>query len=683
MAALLAAGAGLAGQAEQAAPPGPQPPVTFRAEVDYVEVDARVLDARGRFVDDLRAEEFEVLEDGRPQVVTVFALVNIPLERGVRPLFAAAPIEPDVRSNGGGYDGRVYLIVLDDLHTHPLRSTRVREAARAFIERHVGANDIAAVVHTSGRADAGQEFTSNPRLLLAAVDRFSGRKVRSATLERLDVEAFTRGLRGENDRIDDPLALERGHQARSLLESLRNLAEFLGGVRGRRKALVVFSEGIDYDITDPFTNRDATVVMDATREAIAAATRANVAIYGVDVRGLTMAGDELIEVTSFPQDTRLGLDSAALQREVQLGQDSLRVLSEETGGFAVVNQNDLASAFRRIVDDNSAYYVLGYHPANDRRDGRFRRIDVRVKRPGLTVRARRGYVAPRGRAPRPAAPDSTPAALREALASPVPVTGLPLSVTAVPFKGPAPNASVVISALVDGRDLPLVERDGAFRNDLHLVATAVDAQGRTFSGERATLNLALRPETATRVRAAGFRVITHVALPPGRYQLRVAASEEQTGRAGSVLYDLEIPDFERAPLSMSGLALSSASSAVAPTARHSDPLADLLPGPVSTLREFPVGDELALFAEVYVAAPHHVEIRTTVRGEAGQLVFQAREERDSAELGGGRGGYGLALRIPLRDVAPGLYLLRVEAASRAGGSPVARELLFRVVPREG
>jgi len=683
---MLASAASVRAQGQP--PEAPQPPVTFRAEVNYVEVDARVFDAQGQFVAGLSEGDFEVLEDGTPQKVTVFSLVNIPVERAERPLFAAAPIEPDVQSNTHGYDGRVYLIVLDDLHTHPLRTLRVRQAAREFIERFVGANDIAAVVHTSGRGDAGQEFTSSPRLLLDAVDKFSGRKLRSSTLERLDMESMTRGQRQQGERVDDPASFERGHQARRSLDTIKNLADFMAGVRGRRKAMVLFSEGIDYDVNDPFTNRDATMIMDATRDVIAAATRANVAIYGVDARGLASGADESITVGAFPDDRTLGIDSSALQNEVRLGQDSLRVLSDETGGFAVVNQNDVRGAFRRLVDDNSSYYVLGYYPANDRRDGRFRRIDVRVTRPGMTVRARRGYVAPRGRAPadsRMTLPGGAPSELRDAMSSPIPVSTLPVSVNAVAFKGPRPNAVIALSILLDGRDLPLVEKDGVLVNDIDVVATAVNYQGKMFPGDRSTVNLQLKPDTAARVRAAGFRVLTQIALPPGRYQLRVAASEANGKRAGSVLYDLDVPDFDRERFSMSGLAITSISSSVAPSARQDYPLNDLLPGPLSTLREFPVGDELAIFTEVYdntAATPHKVDISAVLKAEAGLTVFQTREERDSAELQGSSGGYGFAARIPLGDVAPGLYLLRVEAASRVGNQPpVAREVLFRVVPR--
>ena len=182
--------------------------------------------------------------------------------------------------------------------------------------------------------------------------------------------------------IDDK---ERGFNARNTLDSIRNVAQYLGNIRGRRKAIVLFSEGIDYNINEMFSDQitEAQTVIDATRDMIAAATRANVAIYAVDPRGLGAEFDGLASIQSFPDDTSLGLGMSSIFNEVRLSQDSLRVMGEETGGFAVVNRNDFRDAFQRIVDDNSSYYVMGYYSTNDRRDGRFRKIEVRLPdRPG-------------------------------------------------------------------------------------------------------------------------------------------------------------------------------------------------------------------------------------------------------------------------------------------------------------
>ncbi len=675
----------------QAPPPAPQqPPLTFRAEVNYVEVDARVLDQQGKFVSDLKPEDFEILEDRRPQKVTAFSFVNIPVERQERPLFASKPVEPDVRNNLQGADGRIYLLVLDDLHTNALRSQRTKLAARQFIERYIGANDLAAVVHT-GIGGNGQDFTNSQRLLLASVDKFMGRKLRSSTLNRIDDVNFRAGTAMAGDPARDIDDRERGFQARNALETIRNVSNYLGNIRGRRKAVVLFSEGIDYNIYDFMSvdnsgNQEAMTVMDATRDMIAAATRANVAVYGVDPRGLGAGADEMMDVQSCPDDTSLGLGSSALFNEVRLGQDSLRTMSEETGGFAVVNMNDFKTAFQRIVDDNSSYYVMGYYSTNDRRDGRFRRIEVRLKNhPNLVVRARKGYVAPRGRAPetKAAAKDGPSIELKEALESPLPLPALPVAVTASVFKGAAAKGSVVISTFVHGAAIGFAEEGGMFKNDLEVLSIATDDKGKAFSTDRNTVNLNMKPDTANRVRATGFRVIQSLDLAPGRYLLRVGVREGNTRRAGMALYDLEVPDFTKTPLSMSDVALTSAMSGVAPTIRPKDPIEKLLPGPLTTYREFPQSDELALFAEVYdnIKQPHKTEIVAMVKAEGGNTVFSTREERDSSELKGSAGGYGFQARVPLKSLEPGLYLLRVEATAQIADRPVvANETVFRVAP---
>jgi VWFA-related protein len=679
---------GVSGQGQSQQPT--QPPVTFRAEVNYVEVDARVLDREGKFIPGLQASDFQVFEDGKPQKVTAFSLVNIPLERVERPLFASRPVERDVRTNLEAADGRIYVIVLDDLHTAALRSQRIKLAARQFIERYVGANDIAAVIHTSGRTDAGQEFTTSQSRLLRAVDKFMGRKLRSSTMNMIDDVQRRAGTPFAGDPAADMDDKERGFQARNTLDSIRNLANYLGNIRGRRKALVMFGEGIDYDINQVMSDQitEAQNVMDATREMIAAATRANMAIYAVDPRGLGAEFEDLAAIQSFPDDTSSGLGMGSIFNEVRLGQDSLRVMSEETGGFAVVNRNDFASAFQRIVDDNSSYYVMGYYSTNDRRDGRFRKIEVKLPdKPGYVIRSRKGYVAPRGRAPETKATvkDGPTPELRDAMESPLPLAGLPMSVTASVFKGPTEKGttkgSVVIATLVNGSTLPFAESEGMFKNDLEILGLAMDDKGKSFSTPRNTVNLNMKPDTAKRVMATGFRIITALDLAPGRYNLRVAVRESNTRKSGSVMLDVEVPEFAREKLSMSDIALTSALSGAAPTIRPKDPLEKLLPGPLTTYREFATSDELALFTEVYdnVTQPHKVEINASVKAEGGTTVYQTREERDSADLKGAAGGFGFEARIPLKSLAPGLYVLRVDATMRINDRPTtAKEIIFRV-----
>ena len=378
-----------------------------------------------------------------------------------------------------------------------------------------------------------------------------------------------------------------------------------------------------------------------------------------------------------PNATGIGL--SGLRNELFLSQMNLRALAEETNGYAAVNSNDFTSAFDRIVRDNSSYYVLAYYPAQNRRDGKFHRIQVRVSRPGVTVRARRGYIAPRVRSvsARATPGASASAAVTEALNSPIAVSGLAMRVFAAPFKGTAPNASVLFGVEMSGRDLSL--DNGA---KVEVSYFAVDASGKTRGGRTDTITLNLRPESRARVEENGLRFLNRLDLPPGRYTLRVAARDVTGGSVGSLSYDLEVPDFSKSALSMSGLALTSMSGSALMTARLDEQTRSLLPAPATALRTFPQNDELALLAEVYERAgtqPHAVDIISIVRSDEGTVVFKHEEERQSSELQGASGGYGYQARIPLTDLPPGLYVLTLEARSRLGDHPAAsRQVPFRI-----
>jgi len=681
---LAALSGGLLAAQQQPAPETPtpqadQPPVSFRVEVNYVEVDAVVTDAQGMPISNLTKNDFEIYEDGKKQDVATFSLVNIPIERAERPLFASAPVEADVQSNDH-VEGRIYLIVLDDVHTDLTRTPRVKAAATRFIETNFGTNDLAAVVYT-GRAGDGQDFTNNPRLLINAINKFNGRKLRSGTLNRIEGARVNPGT-GNLEPGDDIDQMDRAFRARSMANSIRKLSEFMAGVRGRRKTMILIGEGVDFDIYQAVGQLGSTassVLLD-THDAIAAATRGNVTIYTIDPRGLMNAESDLIEVSSTIGDA----DGRAIANEMRLSQDSLRVLADATGGFAAVNRNDLNGAFDRIVTENSSYYMLGFYSTNDRRNGRYRKLEVRVNRPGLRVRNRAGYYEARGRAPnQPAAsPTAIAPALSDALGSPLPVSGVPMKVFAAPFKGTAPNAAVALALEIDVRALDFVEGNGTFNEQVEVAYTAVNTQGKVFPGERQTATLTLKPDTYERAKARGFRVLSQASLPPGRYQVRVAAGN-RTGKAGSVVYDLEVPDFSKEPLMMSGVAMTSASAAQAPTIKPKDPLADFLPGPPTATREFDKGDLLVLFAEFYEngrgSAAHMLDFKAELRAEGGRVVQQASEERSSTELQGKSGGYGFQARLPLDSVESGLYVIHVEGRSRASqDTVVSRDIQIKV-----
>jgi VWFA-related protein len=682
--------------AQQPAPPAPaprpgagdQPAMTFKVEINYVEIDAVVTDAQGNFVRNLTKDDFQVFEQGKPQTVTAFSLIDIPVQKFDPPLYKVKPIEPDVRNNKDEFDGRIFVIVLDDLHTSFQRSGRVKAAAKQFIDRYLGANDVAAVVQTGGVKGGAQEFTSSHERLARAVDRFIGQKERSATLEKIDdynrnqMSGSTAAPRDTSDQI-------RAYKARNTFATLKNTADYLAGIRGRRKAVVFISEGIDYDIYDQITNINATDVRAAGQDAIAAATRANVSFYAVDPRGLVGLDVDAGDIQSFPTDTSLGLGTTALLNEMRIAQDSLRTIADETGGFAAVNSNDYQTSFARIIQANSSYYILGYYSNDAKRDGQFRTVNVRVKPPGLQVRARKGYVAPKGRAAPPGTPPppgiAASIAMREAMNSPVPVTGLGLSAFAAPMAGAVanrPKASVLAVVEIDGSALKFKQEGGLFANDIEVAIVATDDAGKVQEGVKDSAKLQLKPETHDSIVKTGIRMTRRLELPPGRYQLKIGARESVGGLVGSVIYDLDVPDFTKGDVAMGGLLLTAASASRMPTANPDPDFKNILPASPIATRVFPTGDQLDLAVDVYdnrPTPPHRVEIRTTLTGDTGNVVFSQRDERRTEELKGANGTFGHVATVPLKGVAPGRYVLKVEAQSLlTNGASASREVEITV-----
>ena len=685
---LLAIGGTAVAAGRQA--PTDAPPVTFRTEVNYVEVDALVTDGQGEPVTSLARSDFEVLEDGRPQTIAAFSLVRLPIAASPPALPTRTPVQASDVSSNARADGRIYLLVLDDLHITAANTPRVKAFLTEFLERSFGANDFAAVAYTSGRVTASQEFTNDRALLLQAVDKFTGRRLRSEALEIAD--ALNRDPRAPTDtpvnpanRAGDgrdpfdpysrlnPYEAERAYQARTTLSVIRDLAALMEGIRGRRKSMILISEGLTYNIYDGFRNPSAGTILAEGTSAMAAAMRANVAIYSVDPRGLATFGDAIDIAGTSPNDPHFTVPGTMLDL-LRTSQQSLRELANQTGGFAGLDTNDLAGVLDRVVRENSTYYLLGYYSTNDRRDGRFRRIEVRARPPGLRVRARPGYVAARGRGNGATAP---PRAVEAALASPIPVREIPLTLSAAAYAGTAADASVLLAVEMRADGFRFLEKGDRSLDTVELSISAV-AGGEVRGGRQHKLDLELKPDNAALARERGLRVISQVSLPPGRYQLRVAVAESGAGRTGSVFQDVDVPDFRSTGFRVSGVALTSAGASDTPTVRALDPLSDVLVSPPTTSREFDRNDVIALLAEFYdngVVTPHRVELSMTARGEDGRVAFEHRDERAS---GGTDTRHRYAVQIPLQTFAPGVYAIRVEGRTRAGGGSAARDVHIRV-----
>jgi VWFA-related protein len=692
---------GLTAGAEQAppqSPPAQQPGLVFRATTNIVEIDAIMTDASGAIVRDLRKDEVQVFEDGKPVTLGVFSLIDIPIERPDPLLFRETIVTPDVVSNERPFDGRVFMIVLDAFHIQPIRTSAVRKQAREFIERFMGVNDLAAVIHV-GQPAAGQEFTTNKRLLVESIQRFNGQAMKSAT-ENMVRDARHKASMISEDIPDlgppeDVQARERAFMARESANVVRRLSEYMLGLSGRRKAVLFFSEGIDFQTIDaptlasslPTAERvldEAGSVRVSQTSMIAAATRANVSIYSIDPRGLSPEVDEALAIGSMPgqtndipgaRDYQVGTLQGDLGGEIRVSKDSLRYFADETGGLAFVSSNDTDATFRRILEDNSSYYLMGYVSPDGRRDGRFHRVTIRVNRPGVRVRARNGYYAPTTEA----AKDEPADTIEELLASPTPITGLRMRANAAVVRGADGLGRVRLTVQFNGEDVAFEPKDSRFANDIDIGYEALDTAGKPRAWGRHLMHLKLLPATHSAFPAFGARYVTEFELPTGRYQLRLAAREQVGGRSGSIFYDIDVPPFSMLGISISDLLVTSTLAGRTVTAKGAPEIGWRLPGQTTTVREFFRNETMTVFAGIYDTdkRPHTLDVTLTVTADNGAQVFRREAARSSDELVGQAGEFPYTVSIPLLSIAPGRYALAVEARSRLGDS-VRKEIEFLV-----
>ncbi|HUP40062.1 MAG TPA: VWA domain-containing protein [Vicinamibacterales bacterium] len=399
--------------AQPAAPPATDQTPVFRSDINFVRVDVIVNDRQGNLVQDLKQEDFEVTEDGKPQSIQTFKLINVSEDAGVgtdppREIRNAVEEQTEAARD----DVRLFAIFLDDYHVRLENSMRAREHIARFVENQLNAKDMAGVMYPLWSINDVM-LARNRMSLAAAIRGFTGRKYdytpRNAFEERYVHYVPTI----EAERIRNEVSLS----------ALKGLIVRLGGLREGRKAIVLISEGYTNTLPPQMNDQVATCngmacgnqprprpdpvggasspmqqrmesqdffsqaqMMSDLKMVIDLANRYNVAIYPVDPRGL--APFEFDLSTAGQAAVSLSNNTKMLDNTM----DTLRILADETDGRALVNTNDMDKGLKQIVRDTSAYYLIGYTSAVQT-DGKFHKINVRLKRPGLQVRARPGYLA--------------------------------------------------------------------------------------------------------------------------------------------------------------------------------------------------------------------------------------------------------------------------------------------------
>jgi VWFA-related protein len=415
------------GQAQQEQPP--QPP-SFKSNINYVRVDVITTDKSGNAIGDLKASDFEISEDNKPQTIDTFKLIK--LDGGVQQSIAEPPrqirTDFDEESEAAKDDVRLFAFFLDDYHVRKGTSMATANPLFRFIQNQIGPTDMVGVMYPL-TPTAAIRFTRNHGAVATALQRFRGRKY-----DYTPMNAF------EEQYAHYPTETVERVRIQVSLTAIKSLITHMGSLKEGRKSLILISEGYTYmvppqmrnanaqmpglgnpDANNPFAgtndpNEDRAqwlATMDMTndlREVWDVANKNNVSIYCVDPRGLP----------GFEFDINEGINMQTDQKFLTNTMDTLRSLSENTDGRAIVNRNDIEVAMKQIVKDSSAYYLIGYNSTQAPSDGRFHEIKVKVKRPGVEVRARKGYWAlnaeQTARALAPAKPEM-PKPMEAALAS--------------------------------------------------------------------------------------------------------------------------------------------------------------------------------------------------------------------------------------------------------------------------
>jgi VWFA-related protein len=570
---------------------GEQP--TFRAGVRLATVDAVVTDDKGRHVTDLAAADFEVVERGHRQTVRQVVYVrttgpagtSTPTAGGLRadgPEMAPAPERapaPEVRrSNLPTHEAtsRVLAVVVDDLSLSFRSTVDTRKMLTQFLERDVAPGDLVAILRTSGGAGTLQQFTTDRRLLTAAVQKVQwvGRLSRFAA----GAEARPMLLGDDDDRADQLAAdlLVEGSIG-ALHYALRGVESLPG-----RKTVVFVSEGTGLGMRNPRSD-----IPRALRNVIDRANRAGVVLYALDPSGLATTsrghGSDIAQrrtpnYTNEPlqagpvsggqpmEQTPMAALADSIQRWMQIDrQESLRWLAAQTGGFAVVNQNDISRGIARIVDDARGYYLIGFDSAlapgvrTEPAD-----VEIATLRPGLQIRARRGRFGPAnpddGPLPRPGDP------LVAAAMSPFSTGALDVSLTAL-FGHDAEGAHVRAAVDVDPAGLMLADAGERREGAVTLLMLVFNGDGDIVTQSREMIPVQLDAAAYDRARTHGLRYSVRLPVTrPGAYQVRAAVQDDRSDRVGTGARFVEVPKVGQGSVALSGVILTNAAAADRPLA---------------------------------------------------------------------------------------------------------------------
>ena len=648
----------------------PQGGLVLKMSGDLVLTNVVARDRKtGEFVRGLKPADFSIYENGKRQQLSTFDFETVEM---------ATPLkEATVSGLAAGASGSKAVVVTspEELRNHRLivmffdltsmqaeDLDRAVDAAQDFLRDKMQPADLVALVSLGDTRKVDQDFTANKNALFHKVAVYNGSEgegfAEGATSSSNQAEDTT-GYTADESEYNDLNTDRELFALRAVAQSLEKITE--------KKSLLYFSGGI---------SRDGIENQASLRAAINAAVRSNLAIYSVDTRGL-QAVSPLGDASTGSLRGTGAFNGGALTNNMNANfatQEVMATLSTDTGGKAFFDSNDFAPAFAQVQHDSSAYYAIGFRSSNLLRDGRFRKLTIKLNRADVKLEYRPGYYAPADF--KHSGKEDRERELEEQLASDLPATDMAVYLDALYFRLDENRFFVPVSLIVPGSQIPFVKGGDKDKATLDIMGEVIDEAKRPIGQARETVKLNL--DSAQQARQKNIQYTTSFNLPPGKYHLKFVVRENQTGRMGSFEADITLPDMKKSPLKMSSIVLSSLrqpSKKLNPTVRNGQ---EYVPNISHVFRQ---DQHLYLLYEIYSPA-HEKMAENQPKGtrpginllsnleliQGSTKVYETPLVQAKAVNVEGRDAVAIELDVPLSGLKPGQYLCQLNVIDDAAGS---------------
>lgn len=679
----------------------------IRVKTELIDLRAVVTDKRGQPITDLKKEDFELTENGKPQDVSFFSVVKIPGRGGAgkseNPMARAAPGAPAGVTRANEAPGRTVAIYVDTLHLSPRSLLIVKQSLRKFIDERLTDQDLTAIVTSAGSLGVVEQFTRDRRILRYAVDRLGARPnareslftpYLAAMVDRGDGEALQVAIAiyiAEEHLLPGPsiatlvrmrarqILTEATYLRRAALINLREVVQRLSDQPGQR-LLVMVSDG--FTLFGSGGSQETYDLESVTSRAV----RSGVVIYSIDAKGLKPPLLSDASLGNLPNEPRISSYASAGEHDLENG---LNALAKDTGGEAFFNTNDTAGAMGRALDDNQVYYTLAYYPTVEESDRKFRKITIKIKNhPEYQVRAQRGYL-PADLAKKAKEEEAKTPQQRflSAMLAPLPLTTI--GVTAMPdfAEFPEDNAQISLQLHIDGKTLTYREENGLHRFEAEIMTMIFNSDGKRVDLKSETIRGNLATEALDVAKQNGFRYNRRVQLKPGLYQIRAGVREPASERTGTAAAWIETPDLSKKNrLALSSLFLSDTvamgiQESASKNGQGNPPSSSKL---VHGVRYYKADQPVIYFFRLYNSANDNGETDAVMQIEILKNekpdVTTAWQPVTTRQIGKDAKGLIIGGQLAMPEIQPGIYELRVSVKGSRMKQPVQRSVTFGIEP---